>query len=132
MTASPVITCSPVAENGSAPHNRTVGAVGEGVVCEWYEENGYTIVARNWRHGRLGEIDIVAMRGRVLVFCEVKTRTSARFGSGLEAITEVKARRMRLLGTAFRTTQNIAPSVRSRFDVAAITGNDFRLIEDAV
>jgi putative endonuclease len=57
------------------------------------------LLDRNWRC-EVGEIDLVLRDGQVLVVCEVKTRTSTDFGSPLEAISQVKADRLKVL--AFR------------------------------
>ena len=57
---------------------------------------GLVILDRNWRCAD-GELDIVAMDGPALVFCEVKTRSSVLFGSPAEAVTPVKAARIRRL-----------------------------------
>jgi len=58
---------------------RTTGAQGEQIAVAHLEGLGWTVVDRNWRSGRLGELDVVALQpgpGRLgtLVFCEVKTR----------------------------------------------------------
>jgi len=55
---------------------------GENLVATWYERNGYTVVARNWRCPR-GELDIVCERGDVLVVCEVKARRNVACNSTL-------------------------------------------------
>lgn len=66
--------------------------LGEDKACEYLKKLGFKIIDRNFRKG-YGEIDIVAIdsskknEGEVLVFIEVKTRTSNQFGSPLEAIT---------------------------------------------
>ena len=57
---------------------------------------GFRILDRNWRCAD-GEIDIVAADRRMLVVCEVKTRSECRFGTPLEAITRQKLRRLRRL-----------------------------------
>ena len=62
-----------------------LGAKGEDRAAQWYEDNGYEILERNWRR-REGEIDLIVRRGRTVAFCEVKTRTSDRFGSGAESV----------------------------------------------
>jgi putative endonuclease len=68
---------------------------------------------------RGGELDIVCERDGALVFCEVKTRTSALFGSGEEAVTYTKQRRLRRL--ALEYMQREAVRAREiRFDVIAI------------
>jgi putative endonuclease len=118
--------------HNAVSHNQSLGSLGEDAVAKWYVCRGFEIVARNWRFKRLGEIDIIAMRADLLVFCEVKTRATAQFGSGLEAITPAKARRMRLLGEAFRREHEISRSMASRYDVAAIAGSQFAMVVGAV
>ncbi len=73
-----------------------VGRYGEDVAVRHLRESGYVVLARNWRC-ELGEIDIVARDGDVLVVCEVKTRSSLGYGSPLEAVTRAKALRLRRL-----------------------------------
>lgn len=74
-----------------------LGRQGEQAAAEYLRRAGLRILDRNWRCAE-GEIDIVAVDRRVLVVCEVKTRTDARFGTPLEAITRRKWSRLRLLG----------------------------------
>ena len=75
-----------------------VGRHGETVVARRLEEDGWTVLARNWRCAR-GELDIVAVDSDCVVAVEVKTRRSDACGSGLEAVTPTKlARLRRLLG----------------------------------
>ena len=98
-----------------------LGAKGEELTVAWYLSQGYTVLARNWRC-REGELDLVASRGRCVVFCEVKTRTGTRFGLPAEAVTAEKQRRLRRLATRWLGEQ--PPSVgfaELRFDVACVT-----------
>jgi putative endonuclease len=76
--------------------NRQLGDYGERLACRYLTEIGFTVVERNWRCAR-GEIDIIAVDGRCLVICEVKTRRSEAFGAPFEAVTPTKARRLRRL-----------------------------------
>ncbi len=57
-----------------------MGRKGEDLAAEYLSSKGYRILERNWRWSR-AEADIIAMDGEVLVFVEVKTRTSDYFGS---------------------------------------------------
>lgn len=72
-----------------------LGRRGEDIACEYLRGKGYAILARNWRSGRTGELDIVAQRGRQIVVVEVKTRAGRRFGPPLAAITWQKQQRLR-------------------------------------
>lgn len=73
-----------------------LGKRGEQVATEYLQQAGLRILDRNWRCAE-GEIDIVAAERRVLVICEVKTRSGTRYGTPLEAITRSKRARLRRL-----------------------------------
>ncbi len=77
-----------------------LGRRGEALAAEHLITLGLNIVDRNWRCAQ-GELDLVAVDGGELVFVEVKTRSSARFGHPLEAITAAKLARLRRLATAW-------------------------------
>ena len=80
---------------------RQVGDDGEQLARGHLEALGWQVVDRNWRC-RHGELDLVARDEHgELVFCEVKTRRTARFGSPLEAVDAAKARRLRRLAWAW-------------------------------
>lgn len=106
-----------------------LGAEGEERAAAWYRAAGYEVVARNWRC-REGELDLVARRGRALVFVEVKTRRTDRFGLPAEAITRVKQRRLRALASRYlRETGERTGSLR--FDVVSILAGELEVIEGA-
>jgi putative endonuclease len=106
-----------------------LGASGEARVAAWYEANGYQVVDRNWRC-RQGELDLVARRGRTIVFCEVKTRSSAAFGAPVEAVTRDKQARLRVL--AARWLDDSAVVAREiRFDVASVLAGVVEVLEGA-
>jgi putative endonuclease len=97
---------------------RVVGDAGEDAVARWYERAGFRIVARNWRV-REGELDVIARRGDVLVFCEVKTRRGDAFGQPFEAVTARKQARIRGLAMRWLTGAGEHADVL-RFDVASV------------
>jgi putative endonuclease len=108
---------------------RVLGADGEAQAARWYEAHGYEVICRNWRC-RDGELDLVVRRGRELVFVEVKTRTTDRFGLPAEAVTPVKQRRLR--GLAARYLADTGTRAGGlRFDVVAILGGQLEVIEGA-
>jgi putative endonuclease len=84
---------------------------------------------------RGGEIDLVVRNGGVLVFCEVKTRTSDRFGTGLDAVTPAKQRRLRSLAGEWLHAHPDVRSTTVRFDVAALLvtteRTELRVVEHA-
>ncbi|HYL53498.1 MAG TPA: YraN family protein [Acidimicrobiia bacterium] len=97
---------------------RSVGDAGEDAVAAWYEAAGYSIVARNWRV-REGELDVIARRGDVLVFCEAKTRRSDAFGIPAEAVTARKQARIRGLAAQWLAAHRVGARIL-RFDVASV------------
>ncbi len=99
-----------------------LGQRGEDLAARWYTDRGYTVLDRNWR-SRQGELDLVAAAGDVIVFCEVKTRTSVRFGFPAEAVTYQKQRRIRGLAREWLEASNTRRRV-IRFDVASVITGD--------
>jgi putative endonuclease len=97
---------------------RALGQRGEALVARWYELAGYDVLERNWRC-REGELDLILGRGRSVVFCEVKTRTSDRFGAPVEAVTGVKQRRIRTLAARWLAERELRGR-DLRFDVASV------------
>jgi putative endonuclease len=94
------------------------GRSGETVTETWYVRRGFRVLARNWRC-RIGELDLVLVRGGLLVFCEVKTRRGHRFGAGFDAVGPHKRRKLRALGEAF-LQQHPAGPIAVRFDVSSV------------
>jgi len=72
---------------------KDLGKFGEKLACDYLEEKGYAIIEKNF-YTRGGEIDIIAKDGNILVFVEVKTRTSLVFGPPEEAIDFSKQRKL--------------------------------------
>ncbi|MGO8871792.1 MAG: YraN family protein [Acidimicrobiales bacterium] len=112
---------------------RALGAAGEGLAARWYEARGYEVLDRNWRR-REGEIDLIVRQGRTVAFCEVKTRSSDRFGTGAESVPVSKQRRIRRL--AGRWLSELTPAVgrwqvEVRFDVVSVTTGRVEVVEDA-
>ncbi|CAB1081226.1 UPF0102 protein YraN [Olavius algarvensis Delta 1 endosymbiont] len=88
----------------------------------WYlKQNGYKIIEQNYRN-RLGEIDIIAREKKSIVFVEVKSRRSIRYGSPKWAVTPKKQRKISMVALYYlKSTKQI--DVKARFDVVAITSN---------
>lgn len=76
-----------------------------------------------------GEIDLVCVDGKTLVFVEVKRRDGKGFGSALSAVDARKRERLRTLAADY--CQILAPSARVRFDVVALDGPSTMLHRDA-
>lgn len=73
--------------------NSFLGKAGEDFAVKLLLKEGYKILERNFR-SHFGEVDIVALKDNTLIFAEVKTRYSNKFGSPLEAVTPFKIRKL--------------------------------------
>ena len=96
-----------------------LGRRGETLAARHLKRLGYLIVAKG-RRSDMGELDLVAVDGRTVVFVEVKTRRSDQAGAPAEAVTATKQRRLARLALAFLRRHDLLEH-SSRFDVIAIT-----------
>ncbi|HUY31555.1 MAG TPA: YraN family protein [Pirellulales bacterium] len=101
-----------------------LGPRGEALAARHLKRLGYKIVARGAR-GRLGELDLVAVDGRTVVFVEVKTRQSHDGGHPAEAVDVEKQRRLTRLAVGFLKRHDLLECA-ARFDVVAVTWPDGR------
>lgn len=111
------------------PRAAALGAAAEVAIAGWYEAQGYAVLARNWRTGA-GELDVVVGRNEVVVAVEVKARSSARFGTGLDAITPAKLARLHRLGRAFMAEHGMGGSTL-RVDIASWVDGHWDIVTDA-
>ena len=103
---------------------RARGRWGEDRAVGHLRRLGYDVVARNWRSPERevrGELDVIAVRGGFVVFCEVKTRRGAGFGGAAAAVDDAKQARIRALAESWLRLAP-GPSPEVRFDVIAIEG----------
>lgn len=91
--------------------------LGEDAACEFLKKKGYKILERNFRKG-YGEIDIIALHEKTLIFIEVKTRSSNKFGTPFEAISPSKLRT--LLKTAQLYKYVLHPELPDNMRIDAI------------
>ncbi len=116
-----------------AQRRRARGRRGEDRAAAWYQAHGYVVLARNW-WCREGELDIVARRGPLHVFCEVKARADLSFGLPAEAVGQLKQLRVRRAAARWLATLSDQGRVRGgpvRFDVACVLGDAIEVIEGA-
>lgn len=107
------------------PSPRQLGIAGEDAAAKWYQDRGWQILARNWRFGR-GELDIIASQQDTVVFCEVKTRSSANFAWPSEAVNHKKQLQIRKLAVSWLEQSDIYYPI-VRFDVAEVLPRAGRL-----
>jgi putative endonuclease len=115
---------------------REVGILGEKIAGDFLRKRGYHILETNYRCPE-GEIDIIARDKDCLVFVEVRSKTSAEFGSPEESITRAKIQRLAAVTARYRQSHQNMPS-SYRIDIVAVEmdrkGKTSRieLIENAV
>ena len=92
----------------TARQSSALGTYGEAFAARYLTQQGMVLLDRNWRC-ELGELDLVLRDGRVLVVCEVKTRSSLAYGTPMEAVTEQKAARLRRLAARWLAEHDVHP-----------------------
>ena len=98
--------------------------------ARWYRLRGWRILGANvWAAGN--EVDLIARRGRVLRFVEVKEKTGPRFGDPAEMVTAEKQRRVRSAAAAFLASHPELRGLDVAFDVVAVREGELRRIADA-
>ena len=95
-----------------------VAKIGESLAAKHLQTRGYRILAQNYR-ARRGEIDLIARDGEFIVFVEVKTRRSLKFGLPQAAVTLRKQRQISKVALAYLQSRNLLDAP-CRFDVIAI------------
>ncbi len=89
--------------------SKALGTTGETFAEHFLQRKGYTTLAKNWRNGRHGELDLIMYlppsptmeEQGILVFVEVKTRKSRQFGHPVESITPTKQQQLVTLAEAY-------------------------------
>jgi putative endonuclease len=106
---------------------RAKGTKGEDVACVYLVNKGYKILKRNY-YTQYGEIDIIAHKDDVIIFVEVKMRTSIKYGLGMESVNHRKIEKLRLCAQIY-LQENELYNQSLRFDVIDIlSGRDEKII----
>ncbi|GAB3501383.1 putative endonuclease [Amycolatopsis cihanbeyliensis] len=100
------------------PSPRELGRWGERMAAAHLRGLGLSVLGRNWSC-REGELDLLATDGRIVVVCEVKTRSGRGFGPPEASVTWTKSRRIRRLARLWLRAQGLG-WCRLRFDVISI------------
>jgi len=103
----------------SSDPRHALGRRGEGIAAQYLRRRGYKVLHHNYRAPKGGEVDLVCRDRDILVFVEVKTRTSEAFGTPAEAVTTSKQHLiargalawLKLLGN---------PDIHFRFDIVEV------------
>jgi putative endonuclease len=117
---------------GSPPRSstRAIGTRAEQRALRHYRVRGYRVLATNlWMAGY--ELDLVLQRGRMIVFCEVKSKGGAEKGDPLEMVTPEKVRRLRQAAEAWLVANPRTGEFDVRFDVAAERAGKLHVVANA-
>lgn len=115
-----------------ALHN-DLGRLGESIARQYLESKGYELLDENWTYGK-AEVDLIVYQAGVMVFVEVKSRSSVAFGEPEDFVDKAKQIQMELAANAYIEIMNHQNDIR--FDIIAVTftkNKDYTLnhIEDA-
>ncbi|WP_294419335.1 YraN family protein [uncultured Senegalimassilia sp.] len=121
---SPNQTSNDAESAGSQPnlHNKRLGRLGEDVAARYLVSRGYEIIARNWTC-QAGEADIIARDDDILVFAEVKTRSSTEKGFPSEAVDSKKRQKYLKIAELFTSRYDVR-DLQIRFDVMSLVVTD--------
>jgi putative endonuclease len=109
-------------EGAFVPAKRDTGMCGEDIACRHLQSEGYRILSRNYRGGRC-ELDIIAEIGETIVFCEVKTDRTGRFGSPITWVTPGKIRHIARAARDYILSHKIEGRM-FRFDVIGLEARE--------
>ncbi len=102
--------------------SKSLGRRGEDAAERYLRKLGYIILARGHKD-HIGELDLIAVDGRTLVFVEVKTRTTHDAGHPADAVDEAKQERLTRLALSYMKRHDLL-ECQARFDVVAVTWPD--------
>jgi len=101
-------------------NKRELGALGEDIASDFLKANGIQIIIRNY-FTKFGEIDIIGIEKKTIIFIEVKLRKSFKYGEPLESITSKKLERIRSSADLFLCDNSSYDTYDCRFDVICLT-----------
>jgi putative endonuclease len=111
-----------------APH-LLQGRKGERIACRFLLRQGFDILARRYR-SRSGELDIIAFEKETLVFIEVKSRSSRKFGEPWEFVDWQKQQLLRRTAEDFIANHDLV-EYAYRFDIVSVVGKEVSLFRNA-
>lgn len=109
--------------------NKIKGNIGEVLAVNFLKKNKYKILETNYS-SKLGEIDIIALKNKTIVFVEVKARESKNFGSPCEAVTPYKQQKIRTVANYYLMLNGWVEE-NCRFDVIEVLDGELNHIENA-
>jgi len=111
-----------------APH-LLLGRKGERIACRYLMRQGFDILARRYQSGA-SELDLIAFEQEILVFLEVKTRSSRQYGDPWEYVDWQKQQLLRRAAEEFIADWNLE-HYSYRFDIVSVVGDEVKLFRNA-
>lgn len=113
-------------------NKRNIGRYGEDKAAQFLAEKGMKILSRNYRAGRTAEIDLICEHNDTIIFFEVKTRYSGRFGGPLYSISPKKIESIKYCAKHFihRSLNRDISALTFRFDLISIEDEKITWLED--
>lgn len=112
-------------------NKRQLGTLKEDMAVAFLRKNGVTVLEKNYRFHKAGEIDIIGLDNEYLVFFEVKYRKTASAGHAAEAVTYSKIKQICKISDSYRIINHIPNNKCIRFDVIAIDGDELTWYKNA-
>jgi len=115
-------------------YKKSFGAEGESAACTFLESAGFSVISKNFYAGRSGEIDVVAVKDKLVIFAEVKARNSEAFGGGIYSITASKKKKLRA-SAKYYLLKNPGYNLKEytvRFDLIIVKDGKIEWIEDII
>ena len=115
-------------------NKQELGKNGEDLASAFLQNKGYKIIERNFRFGRNGEIDIIARKDDLVLFVEVKSRNTEKFGGALYSINKKKKNALRFAANQFIIQNPEFDSKENtfRFDLIAVEDESIDWVEDII
>lgn len=113
-------------------NTRATGMCAEEAVCLFLEEQGCTIIDRNYRYSRYGEIDIIAIEKDTLLFVEVRSKSRRQNITALDSITPSKISRLKKTARSYLISRGDQGSLQCRFDLVTVEAGEIQWIKDIV
>lgn len=111
-------------------YKKLLGRLGELTTARFLKKKGYKIIDKNFTN-KIGEVDLIALYGDLLVFIEVKTRSSTQYGNPSDAVDYNKQRKYVLLCESYLLLHKEYKNKCVRFDVVEVLNGEINHIENA-
>ena len=111
-------------------YKKLLGRIGENKAAKFLRKNGYKIIERNYTN-KIGEVDLIALYGNLLVLIEVKTRSNIIYGNPADAVDYNKQRKYVLMAEGYLMANACYRDKCVRFDVIEVLNGEINHIESA-